>query len=301
MKAPIGPILKWAGGKRQLLPVLREFYPGSFRTYFEPFLGSAAVFLDLHNRDALRHGARLSDSSIDLVGCYQAVRDAVDEVIAELDRLAEGHRRSGAAHYYEVRDERFNPCRRQLAGQIARGPYPPALAAMLIYLNRTGYNGLFRLNARGDFNVPAGRYERPAICDAENLRRVSAALRRPGVMLEAGRFDSVAAAAEEGDFIYFDPPYAPVSQTASFTAYTAGGFSADDQERLQALVLELAGRGCHVLLSNSSAPQIQRLYTDDGRARAAGLKTVTVPARRAINSRATRRGPVTEFVITNIV
>jgi DNA adenine methylase len=293
------PILKWAGGKRQLLPALRRFYPRRFRRYFEPFLGSAAVFLDLHNRGALPRGARLSDSSHDLVGCYTAVRDSVDAVIAALDELSDGHRRRGTAHYYDVRDHRFNPERRDRTAHAAGG-YPPALAAMLIYLNRTGYNGLFRLNARGDFNVPAGRYDRPIICDAENLRRVATALARPGVSISVARFDDALAEARAGDFIYLDPPYAPTSRTASFTAYTEGGFSADDQVRLQALAVGLARRGCHILLSNSTAPEIRRLYADDRRARAAGLRTLTVPARRAINSRAAGRGAVLEYVITNI-
>ncbi|MGH9330012.1 MAG: DNA adenine methylase, partial [Vicinamibacterales bacterium] len=195
---------------------------------------------------------------------------------------------------------RFNPMRRELAGQPS-APYPPELAAMLIYLNRTGYNGLFRLNARGDFNVPAGRYERPVICDSVNLRSVSSALRQPGVQIEIARFDAALACARPGDFVYLDPPYAPTSRTSSFTAYTAGGFAAADQDRLQALVVELARGGCRMLLSNSTAPAIKRLYADNRRVRAAGLRALAVPARRAINSRASRRGPVMEFVITNIV
>jgi DNA adenine methylase len=291
------PILKWAGGKRQLLPALRQYYPSDFQTYFEPFLGSAAVFLDLHNAERLARGARLSDSSGDLIGCYVAVRDAVDGVIEELERLADGYRRCGRAHYYEVRN-RFNRMRRELS---ERSEYPAALAAMLIYLNRTGYNGLFRLNAAGDFNVPAGRYERPVICDADNLRSVSSALGRPGVRIQTARFDAALATARTGDFVYLDPPYAPLSRTASFTAYTQGGFADDDQARLQGLVVDLAREGCRMLLSNSTAPAIRRLYAENRNARDAGLRAFTIPARRAINSRASRRGPVLEFVITNIV
>lgn len=291
------PILKWAGGKRQLLPALRQYYPPDFRTYFEPFLGSAAVFLDLHNSGRLGGGARLSDSSPDLIGCYIAVRDAVEDVIGELERLEEAHRRRGQPHYYEVR-ARFNRMRRELPES---SDYGPTLAAMLIYLNRTGYNGLFRLNAGGGFNVPAGRYARPVICDAVNLRLVSSALAQPGVLIEKTKFDVALAKARTGDFVYLDPPYAPTSPTASFTAYTAGGFAADDQARLQGLVVGLAREGCNLLLSNSTAPAIRQLYADDGSARAAGLRAFTVPARRAINSRASRRGPVLEFVITNIV
>jgi DNA adenine methylase len=291
------PILKWAGGKRQLLPALRKYYPTDFHTYFEPFLGSAAVFLDLHNGGRLGCGARLSDSSPDLIGCYVAVRDAVEEIIGELERLADGHRRRGQAHYYEARS-RFNRMRCEL-GDTSR--YPAALAATLIYLNRTGYNGLFRLNARGDFNVPAGRYERPVICDAENLRLVASALRQPGIRIETARFDAALANARAGDFVYLDPPYAPTSRTASFTAYTQSGFAADDQARLHGLVVDLAREGCRMLMSNSTAPAIRRLYADDRNAHDAGLRAFTVPARRAINSRASKRGPVLEFVITNIV
>jgi DNA adenine methylase len=291
------PILKWAGGKRQLLPALREYYPSDFQMYFEPFLGSAAVFLDLHNAGRLTHGARLSDSSRDLIGCYVAVRDAVEEVIDELERLANAYRRRGRAHYYEVRN-RFNRMRRDLTDA---SQYPPELAAVLIYLNRTGYNGLFRLNSGGDFNVPAGRYERPVICDADNLRLVSSALGRPGVRIETARFDAALATARTGDFVYLDPPYAPLSRTASFTAYTRAGFAADDQARLQGLVVDLAREGCRMLLSNSTAPAIRGLYADNQKARNAGLRAFTVPARRAINSRASRRGPVLEFVITNVV
>jgi len=295
------PILKWAGGKRQLLGELRPFYPAEFGRYIEPFVGSAAVFLDLHNLGRVeRRPVRLADSNPDITGCYRAVRDEVDEVIAELERLAAEHRRRGRELFYEVRDGRFNPWRRTIGGGGGRHRYPPALAAMLIYLNRTGYNGLYRLNSRGDFNVPAGRYASPRVCDAENLRRVSRALGRRGVSIVTGGFEAALADAGPGDFVYVDPPYAPMSATARFTAYTAGGFGADDQARLRDLVVGLARRGAAVLLSNSTAPAIEALYVDHRPARAAGLRAFTVPARRAINSRAAARGPVLEYLITNL-
>jgi len=293
------PLLKWAGGKRQLLHELRRFYPDRFDRYIEPFMGSAAVFLDLYNRGLLEgRGVLLADSNPDVIGCYRAVRDSVDEVLVELAALAHAHRRRGRGLFYEVRDERFNPLRREVLGQRRR--YPPVLAAMLIYLNRTGYNGLYRLNSRGDFNVPAGRYESPRICDEDNLRRVSRALGRRGVSIVTGGFETALAGAGPGDFVYVDPPYAPVSQTARFTAYTAGGFGADDQARLRDVVVDLARRGGRVLVSNSTAPEIHRLYVAHARARAAGLRAFTVPARRAINSRGSARGPVMECLITNI-
>jgi DNA adenine methylase len=294
------PFLKWAGGKRQLLPALRRFYPKTFNAYFEPFLGSGAVFFDLHARGLLENRrAILADGNRDLVACYQTVRDATDEVIKELSRLAHEHARLGSALYYDVRDHRFNPQRASLFSN-GRFAYSPSLAAMFIYLNRTGYNGLFRLNADGQFNVPAGRYTAPRICDEPNLRDAAGALQRPGVALAHLRFDRVIEDARPGDFIYFDPPYAPVSKTARFTSYTAEGFDAADQERLRNVLVELSRRGSHVVMSNSTAPEITDLYERSRDVRAAGLRCVTVPARRAINSNARRRGAVEEYVITNV-
>src|SRR5436190_18594096 len=178
--------------------------------------------------------------------------------------------------------------------------YTPSLAAMLIFLNRTGYNGLFRVNARGEFNVPAGRHGNPKICDEANLRAWSAALARPRVSLDVRAFDDALAETGQDDFVYLDPPYAPLSGTARFTAYTIDGFDRVQQEALQRTVIALASRGASVLLSNSAAPQIRALYAGRGAARTAGLRATTVAARRAINSRAASRGPVREYLITNV-
>lgn len=287
------PLLKWAGGKRQLLPVLRALYPGRFRRYLEPFFGSGAVFFDLHGKRLLAgREARLVDANPDLVGCYRTLRDRTDAVIRELELLAKEHRAGGEAFFYEVRDARFNPAR------LRASAYTPALAAMLIYLNRTGFNGLFRLNRRGEFNVPAGRYANPSICDVGHLRSVANALRQRGVSIELGSFERSIATAGRGDFVYCDPPYEPLSRTSSFASYTTHGFTADDQRRLQREVVAAAKRGAHVVLSNSSAPLIVALYTS-AEAADAGLQVQLVPARRAINSRAELRGPVDEVVVTN--
>ena len=247
------------------------------------------------------HGVTLSDTNPDLIACYTTVRNQPQEVADELARLARHHERQGSAHYYDVRNARFNPQRRALVARAATvSRIRPALAAMLIYLNRTGYNGLFRLNADGDFNVPAGRYANPKICDAENVLRVAAALRRSEVTLAHQSFDRIVEDARAGDFLYVDPPYAPLSATARFTNYTAGGFGSDDQERLKAVLVTLAARGCHVVMSNSTAPQITKLYATDRAVSAAGLRCHKVPARRAINSNAGRRGNVEEYLITNV-
>ena len=295
------PLLKWVGGKRQLLPQIRRFYPPRFDRYIEPFFGSGAVFFDLQREGRLEgRDVVLIDSNADLIGCYEAVRDGPERVATALDTLAAGHARDPRRHYYEVRDSRFNPAREALRKADGRISYTPALAAMLIYLNRTGFNGLFRLNASGQFNVPAGRYERPRIVDRPKLLQVSAALLDPRVTLVCDTYDVVADLGRPGDFLYIDPPYAPLSATASFTSYTEARFDRHDQARLQKIVVTLANRGCHVLLSNSTAPEIGRLYSESDEARDAGLRALRVPARRAVNSKAQGRGPVEEYLITNI-
>lgn len=295
----VRPFLKWAGGKRQLLPHLRRFYPGTFRSYFEPFLGSGAVFFDLWSSGRLEgRPVRLTDVNADLIGCYLQIRDRLDEVLTGLQRLARGHARGGSKHYYEVRDARFNPARAAWRAAGGRADaYTPELAAMLIYLNRTGYNGLFRQNARGEMNVPAGDYVNPRIVNRDLLQAVSAVLNEPTVEIAEAPFDDLLDRAGRGDFVYFDPPYAPLSATARFQSYTAAGFDASDHARLQQVAVTLASRGVHVLLSNSVAPSIVKLY-EDARAREAGLRVWRVPARRAINSRATLRGPIEELLVT---
>jgi DNA adenine methylase len=305
VRDPARPFLKWAGGKRQLLPQLRRFIPPRFDQYFEPCLGSGALFFDLAASGGLDpHTAWLTDLNRDLLGCYCAVGAHADLVIAALADHERLHRESPHQHFYRVRDGLFNPQRSELfcaSPSLAIEDYPPALAAMFIYLNRTGFNGLFRLNSRSEFNVPAGRYANPRICDADNLRAVAAVIGAPGVKVRYGGFELALEHARRHDLLYFDPPYAPVSDTANFTGYTASRFSSEDQTRLQQAVIELAGRGCHVIVSNSTAPLIRELYETNRTARRAGLRTHRVPARRAINSKATHRGDVAEYIISNVV
>jgi DNA adenine methylase len=288
------PLLKWAGGKRQLLPALREHYPHDYDRYIEPFLGSGAVFFDLYSSGRLTgRVVRLVDLNADLVGCYVMLRDETEAVIRALELLKHEHEAHGDACYYDVRDRRFNPLR-------STGPaaYTPELAAMLIYLNRTGFNGLFRLNRRGDFNVPAGRYENPRILDADHLRAVARAFQAEGVSIECAPFEQTLADAGVGDFVYCDPPYVALSRTASFAHYTAGGFSAADHHRLQQAVIAAARRGAAVVVSNSSAEVAATAYSCRS-AREAGLNVSRVPARRLINSNASRRGPVQELIVSN--
>jgi DNA adenine methylase len=289
------PLLKWAGGKRQLLPALRPYFPADFNRYLEPFTGSGAVFFDLHVSGQLDgRQVSLTDVNPDLIGCYQVVRDEADAVIARLRDLEQEHRERGAACYYDVRDRRFNP-ERAARLRIGSG-YTAPLAAMLIYLNRTGYNGLFRLNRRGEYNVPAGRYTEPRICDPDHIRAAARAL--SAATLRCVPFAEVLSSAGAGDFVYCDPPYAPVSRTSNFAQYTASGFGAQDQRSLHDAIVRAARCGATLVLSNSSAPAIVSAYSSTA-ARDAGLVVHRVPARRAINSQAALRGPVDELIVTN--
>jgi DNA adenine methylase len=270
VRAP-SPFLKWAGGKRQLLREILEAAPARMTTYYEPFVGGGAVFFALAAERRFER-AVLADANHELILCYQALRDDVDGVIAEL--RAHRHRRN---HYYAVRAR--NP--EELA--------PPARAARLIYLNRCGYNGLYRVNSRGEFNVPFGRYRNPTICDGEGLRAVARALQ--GVELVCRDFEDTIAEAQRGDFVYLDPPYLPVSRTSNFTGYARAGFSFEDQRRLAAALRRLGQRGVAALLSNSDCADTIKLYKGQP------LKLGRVVARRAINSVSTGRGPVGELLV----
>ncbi len=260
------PFLKWAGGKTQLLAELHKRFPRPFRRYHEPFLGGGAVFFSMCPARAV-----LSDINPDLINTYRAIREDPEAVIAELMRHA-----ATEEHFYEVRA--------QAPATLSQAEG----AARTIFLNRTCFNGLYRVNKKGQFNVPFGRYDNPTICDPDNLHAVSLALQRAEVMHADAM--SVVDRAERGDLVYFDPPYAPLSKTASFTSYAKGGFGEPEQERLAEVFATLAQKGVSVVLSNSDTPLIRKLYK--------GFTIDAVHARRAINSRADRRGPVGEVIVT---
>ncbi|GBD24208.1 Modification methylase DpnIIA [bacterium HR29] len=273
------PFLKWAGGKGKLAPKLAAMAP-PFLRYHEPFLGGGAVFFAFEERGLLG-SAFLSDSNRLLIDAFRAVRDAVEEVIAALEPLAAAFDRATPeerrALYYAVRDHRP-------ASDVAA-------AAWLIFLNRTCYNGLFRVNGAGRFNVPYGRYANPRILDAERLRECSRALRT--AQLTAEDFESACERAQPGDFVYLDPPYHPLSATAHFTKYTSDGFGPEEQARLAACFERLSARGVAAALSNSAHPSILRLYE------AKGYDLQTVPMPRAINSKGNGRSPIPELLVTN--
>lgn len=269
------PPVKWAGGKGQLLARYRELYPaacgcpagGGF--YIEPFTGGGAVFFDLAPEQAI-----LIDSNFELINFYNAVKYQLDELVEELHR----HRRSNAEEYYY-----------QVRALDPEEMTAPQRAGRFLYLNKTGFNGLWRVNRKGQHNVPYGKYKNPAIFDTDNLRQVSQALQ--SALILHGDFQMALEHAGPGDFVYCDPPYHPLSETARFTSYTAEAFGVREQERLAALYRQLDERGCLLMLSNSDTPLIHQLYE--------GYDFQRVQARRAINCKGERRGFISELVIRN--
>lgn len=274
------PFVKWAGGKSQLIPCYEPYLPAQFERYVEGFVGGGALYFHLYRQGRLtgKHTVLL-DSLQELIDCYCVIRDQVEELILALQDH-ESHKRE-VDYFYQVRawDRSSDYARRSSVQRAAR----------FLFLNHTCYNGLYRVNRRGWFNAPFGRYANPAICDADNLRAVSRALR--GVTLHSGDFERCLDLAQPGDFVYLDPPYHPLSATASFTSYTSADFGVQDQRRLASVFRELDRRGCRVMLSNSDTELIRELY--------AGYERIQVVAARAINSRPDRRGPVSELLVLN--
>jgi DNA adenine methylase len=268
------PFVKWAGGKRQLLPELLRYVPAHFERYIEPFVGGGALFFELSTRlGRSQHAPRalLADVNHRLIRTYQGVRDSVEDVIALL-----GEYKHEEQFYYRLREKPIDGLR------------DAEVAAWFIYLNKIGFNGLYRVNRQDRFNVPFGRHKNPNICDEQTLRACSRAL--AGVELQIAGFEDSAGRAEAGDLVYFDPPYVPLSETSSFTKYTSKGFDAAAQVRLRDVALGLKQRGVHVLLSNSSASVVHELYRKD-------FKIVEVSATRLVNSKVSGRGAITELVI----
>jgi DNA adenine methylase len=270
------PFLKWVGGKQQLLSQFETYFPPNFERYFEPFVGGGAVFFHLWNTDRLPKQIFLFDNNEELINVYRVVRDELDELVKLLATHKKNHNKD---YYYQIRHlDRQNI---ELTN-IER-------AARTIYLNRTCYNGLYRVNSKKQFNVPMGSYKNPKILYKDVLETASSALQN--VSLTVKDFRDIITLAQTGDFFYFDPPYDPVSKTASFTGYTAGSFGDEDQQDLAEVFKKLTEQGCLCMLSNSYTPFILELYQD--------FRIEVVYARRAVNSDANGRGNIKEVVVLN--
>ncbi|MFA5258972.1 MAG: DNA adenine methylase [Candidatus Pacearchaeota archaeon] len=273
MKKGVPSLIKWAGGKKQLLEQFEKFFPKKIETYFEPFVGGGTVaFFLLKNHPEIKK-IYLSDINEELILTYNEVKNNIGELISLLKEYKLKHDKE---FYYKMREL---DTKKLTSVQIA---------ARFIYLNKTCFNGLYRVNSKGGFNVPIGSYKNPGICNEEDLREISNLLKKDDI--KVSQFDKAVKEAKKGDFIYFDPPYYPLKKE-SFTTYTKDNFLEKEQERLAEIFKELDKRGCKVMLSNSDSKFIKNLYKD--------YNIHFVKATRMINCDATKRGQISEVVITN--
>jgi DNA adenine methylase len=261
------PFVKWVGGKRALLHELESRFPRRFNRYFEPFVGGGAVYYHLQPQAAF-----LGDANRELVNTYNVVKNDVRELISHL-------------RTHENQEEYFYTLRAVAPDDLS----PVERASRLIYLNRTCFNGLYRVNSKGGFNAPFGRYKNPTICNEQGLLAASGALQSAHIAHQP--YQAILDEARLGDFVYMDPPYHPLSATASFTSYTAGSFGARDQEELAQTFRALDARGTKVMLSNSDTPFIHALYAD--------YHIERVMAPRMVNRNGAKRGPISELIIRN--
>ena len=273
----VKPYLKWAGGKRQLLPEIRKYIPASFDLYVEPFVGAGAVLFDLQPGRAV-----INDANRQLIMTYEVIRDDVETLIAALKEHAAKNTKE---YYYTVREQDRDSA---VFGRLSK----TEKAARLIYLNKTCFNGLYRVNSQGLFNVPYGRYKNPAICEEETLRGIHEYFRNNEVVILNGDFAKAARMATPDSFVYFDPPYHS-ADNSNFTGYQADGFPEAEQLRLRDVMKELTDQGVKCLLSNSDTEFIRKIYKDKA------FRVETVTASRTINSNTAGRGKVNEVLNRN--
>ena len=272
------PFVKWAGGKRQLLAELEKNFPKQFGTYFEPFLGGGAVLFDLlAKKPNLK--CSVSDLNSDLVLAYVTIRDKLGRLIESLENHSKNYHKDSTDYYYEVRKQ-------EPKSQIEK-------VSRLLFLNKTCFNGLYRVNSKGKFNVPLGRYTNPNIVNRENLITASKFLQSEKIKISCRDFESILKDAKKGDFVYFDPPYQPVSDTANFTSYTHRDFTEDDLQRLADLANQLNSKGVHVLLSNSNTKIVKKMFSSKK------WKVKEIAVNRAINSNSQKRTGHKEVLIKN--
>ena len=269
------PFTKWTGGKRQLLPVIRELMPKKYNRYFEPFVGGGALFFDLAPKNAV-----INDFNAELINCYQQIKDNPQELI----EILKVHQEYNSKEYYldlrsADRDERID-----MMSEVQR-------AARILYMLRVDFNGLYRVNSKNQFNVPYGRYKNPKIVDENLVSTISTYLNNNQIEIKKGDFEKAVLDVQPGDFVYFDPPYIPLSETSAFTSYTHEGFSYDDQVRLRDTFKKLSDTGAYVMLSNSSSFLVEELYRD--------FNIHYVEATRTNGAKSSSRGKISEVIVTN--
>ena len=273
----VAPVVKWVGGKRQLLPEIKKYSPQKFNTYFEPFVGGGAVLFELQPKHAI-----VNDINKELINLYSVIQNNVEELI---DKLSDTETYSNTSEcYYRIRELDREPQKYNKMTGIDR-------AARVLYLNKTCYNGLYRVNSMGEFNSPFGSYKNPNIVNEITLKAVNKYFNESNIKFLNGDFEKTVKNAKKGDFVYFDPPYAPISKTSNFTGYNESGFGENEQRRLKELCDALNKKGVKFLLSNSDCEFIRELYKD--------YNIITIKAKRAINSNGNNRGAVSEVLIRN--
>jgi DNA adenine methylase len=272
----LSPFIKWAGGKTSLLAHLLPNVPSNVSNYYEPFLGGAALFFAISGRRT-RFNAHLSDTNAELITTYRVIKEFPDHLIEVLSIFQKEYDRAADKMRYFYAKREWEP------------ETPVELAARLIFLNKTCYNGLYRVNSKGEFNVPFGRYKHPRILNSENIRTISQILKNTNAELRSTDYKDAVASCGNADFVYLDPPYSPPSKTSKFTSYTRDGFSEKDQEELAKAFGELVDRGCTVVLSNSDTALTRRLYSD--------FEITKVTVNRPINSVGTRRMGYRELIV----
>ncbi|WP_373069440.1 DNA adenine methylase [Sulfurimonas sp.] len=266
------PVIKWVGGKRQLINELKSFLPKKYNRYFEPFIGGGALFFSLK-----QHNSFISDYNHELTNLYSTIKNDTDKLIKDLKK-----HKNTEEYYYEMRALDRDEKKYKRLSNVQK-------ASRFIYLNKTGFNGLYRVNSKGQHNVPYGKYKNPTWLDEENLKECSKLLAHTEI--QTGDFEVVKEHVQKGDFVYFDPPYVPVNKTSSFTSYTDQGFDSKMQERLKELCDYIDSIGAYFMLSNSYTDYILDLYKD--------YDIKTVMATRAVNSKASGRGKIKEVVVLN--
>lgn len=273
----VAPVVKWVGGKRQLLPEIKKYSPKKYNTYFEPFVGGGAVLFELQPKNAI-----VNDINKELINLYSVIQNNVDDLIEKLSDTESYSNTSDC--YYRVRELDREPQKYNKMTGVDR-------AARILYLNKTCYNGLYRVNSMGEFNSPFGSYKNPNIVNSITLKAVSKYFNESNIKFLNGDFEKTVKTAKKDDFVYFDPPYAPISKTSNFTGYNENGFGENEQIRLKELCDTLDKKGVKFLLSNSDCEFIRDLYKD--------YNIVTIQAKRTINSNANNRGAISEVLIRN--
>ena len=269
------PFTKWTGGKRQLLPVIKSLMPDNYNSYFEPFIGGGAVFFELIPKKAI-----INDFNSELINCYRQIKDNPQKLI----ELLVDHQKNNSKDYYlELRSVDRD-------GRI-HAMTDTERAARIMYMLRVDFNGLYRVNSKNQFNVPYGRYKNPKIVDSDLILSISQYLNKNNIEILTGDFEKAVEDVGAGDFVYFDPPYIPLSETSAFTSYTHEGFSYEEQVRLRDVFRKLDKKGAYVMLSNSSSPLVEELYK--------GFNVHKVEATRTNGAKASSRGKISEFIVTN--